>query len=227
MQNKEIREKLFEMQDLEYKKFHSGLCPNTASIIGVRVPDVRNLAHEIAKNDVEHYLNNAKDDYYEEILLQGLTIGIAKLDLYDTLEYLEKFIPKINNWAVCDTTCSGLKITKKYPKEMWEFLQKYVSSEQEFPIRFALVMFLDYYINDEYIDRVFEIIDNIKNKEYYVHMAIAWLISFCYIKQKAKTKDYLLRTKIDNSVYNKALQKTIESNRITKEEKEVLKSMKK
>ena len=222
-----IREKLFEKQDLKYKEFHSSLCPNVDNIIGVRVPDLRKMAKEIASQDYKKFLSQAKDDYYEELLLQGLVIGYAKISIEDTFKYLKKFVPKINSWAVCDITCSNLKITKKYMKEMWEFLEQYINSKNEYEIRFALVMYLNYFLTDDYIDEILLKIDKITNEEYYVQMAIAWLISFAYIKQKEKTEKYLLKNKLDKFTLNKSIQKICESYRVSKEDKEKLRKLKK
>ena len=112
----DIRKTLYELQDLKYKEFHSSLCPNVDNIIGVRIPDLRNIAKEIAKNDYKKFLRNAKDEYYEELVLHGLVIGYAKITIEETIEYLKEFIPKIDSWAACDTTCSNLKVTKKLEK---------------------------------------------------------------------------------------------------------------
>ena len=222
-----IREQLFEKQDLKYKEFHSSLCPNIEKIIGVRVPELRKIAKEIALQNYEEFLINAKDEYCEEILLQGLVIGYAKISIEDTFRYLNEFVPKINSWAVCDTTCSNLKITKKHMKEMWGFLEKYIKSDKEYEIRFALVMYLNYFLTDEYICKIFERINQITNKEYYVQMAIAWLISFAYIKQKEHTKKYLLENNLDSFTQNKSIQKICESYRVKKEDKEKLRKYKK
>ena len=223
----EIRKKLFEKQDLKYKKFHSSLCPNVDKIIGVRVPELRKMAKEIASNDYKDFLDNAQDEYYEELLLQGLVIGYAKIQIEETFEYLKKFVPKINSWAVCDTTCSNLKITKKYMKEMWNFLKQYINSDKEYEIRFALVMYLNYFLADEYIDEILQKIDKIKNKDYYVQMAIAWLVSFAYIKQREKTEKFLLQNNLDEFTQNKSIQKICESYRVSNEEKEKLRKYKK
>ena len=223
----EIREQLFEKQDLKYKKFHSSLCPNVDKIIGVRVPELRKMAKEIAQNDYKKFLEQAQDEYYEELLLQGLVIGYAKISIEETFEYLNKFVPKINSWAVCDTSCSNLKITKKYMQEMWQFLEKYINSNKQYEIRFALVMYLNYFLTEEYIDKILTKVDKITNKEYYVQMAIAWLISFGYIKQKEKTEKYLLKNNLDQFTQNKAIQKICESYRVTANEKEKLRKYKK
>ena len=223
----DIRKKLFEMQELKYREFHSSLCPNVDKIIGVRIPQLRMMAKEIATSDCKDFLENVQDEYYEELVLQGLVIGYAKISIEETLEYLKKFVPKINSWAVCDTTCSNLKITKKYMKEMWNFLKQYIDSNKEYEIRFALVMYLNYFLTDEYINEILQKIDKIENKEYYVQMAIAWLVSTAYVKQREKTEIFLQQNDLDKFTQNKSIQKICESYRVSKEDKERLKEYKK
>ena len=110
---------------------------------------------------------------------------------------------------------------------MWDFIQTYLKSEQEFEIRFGVVMILDYYIEEDYLEKDFEIFDSITYQKYYVQMAIAWAISICLIKFYDKTIKYLETANLDKFTYNKAIQKAIESYRITKEQKDVLKTIKK
>ena len=225
----EIKEKLFESSDKKYKEFHGGLCPGTENIIGVRVPVLRKYAQELFKEkDWKQTIEEIDNEYYEEIMLQGMLIGQAKNeDINTILKHVEKYVPKIDNWAICDVFCAGLKITKKYKKEMWNFIQKYLKSDKEFEIRFAVVMILDYYIDEEYLKEDFKIFDNIKHEGYYVKMAVAWAISICLIKFYEDTIEYLKKSKIDNWTYNKAIQKAIESYRITDSQKEFLREMKK
>ena len=223
----EIRKKLFELQDLKYKEFHSSLCPNVDKIIGVRVPLLKEMAKNLAKGDYDHFLQNIEDEYYEELVLHGLVIGYAKISIEETFKYLKSFVPKINSWAVCDTTCSNLKITKKHMEEMWKFLEQYIKSDKEYEIRFALVMYLNYYLNEEYINEVLQKIDKIESKEYYVQMAIAWLVSFAYIKQKEITEKYLKENNLDAFTQNKAIQKIRESYRVSEEDKEKILQYKK
>ena len=224
----EIKKKLFELSDQKYKEFHGGLCPGTENIIGVRVPVLRKYAEELFKEqDWKQTIEEIDNEYYEEIMLQGMLIGQAKKEEINTiLKYVEKYVPKIDNWAICDIFCAGLKITKKYKKEMWNFIQKYLKSDKEFEIRFAIVMILDYYIDDEYLKENFKIFDNIKHEGYYVKMAVAWAISICLIKYYGDTVEYLKKSKIDNWTYNKAIQKAIESYRIPDEKKQELRKMK-
>lgn len=227
--NEEIRRKIIELSDEKYKEFHSSLCPNTDNIIGVRVPVLRKFAKELLKEiDWQEYLEKAWDEYYEEVMLQGMIIGLASKNknINEIIKYIDNFVPKIDNWAVCDTFCAGLKITDKNLEYMWRYIQKYIKSEKEFELRFAIVMMLDYYINEEYIDEVIKILDNIKNKEYYVQMAIAWTISVAFVKFEDRTMKYLNNNSLDDFTYNKSIQKIIESYRVNEKTKGKLKKMK-
>ena len=226
----EITRNLKEKADIKYKEFHSGLCPNTDNILGIRVPVLRQYAKELLKKyDYEFLLQNTDNKYYEEIMLQGMIIGLSKEKDFGKIEkYIIEFIPKIDNWAVCDTFCAGLKITKKCKEEMWELIGRYLKSEKEFELRFGLVMILDFYIEEKYLQEDFKIFENINSKDYYVQMAVAWAISICLIKYYDETLLFLKdkKEKFDKFTYNKALQKGIESFRLTKEQKETLRKMK-
>ena len=223
-----IKKDLINLQDKKYKEFHSGLCPGTDNMIGIRVPILRNYAKELLKQyEFKDLIENIDEEYYEEIMLQGMLIGLAKKDFYTIIKEIENFVPKIDNWAVCDVFCAGLKITKKNKEKMWDFIKLYLKSDKEFEIRFGVVMILDYYIEEKYLNQIFKMFNEIKSTDYYVQMAIAWAISICIIKYYNETLEYLKNAKLDNFTYNKALQKGIESYRITPEQKQVLRSLKK
>lgn len=227
MENNQIRKKLEELSDEKYRKFHTSLCPKSNEILGVRVPILRNFAKEIIKEgNIEKYLENALDNSYEEILLQGMVLGLWKTDIENFAKYLEKFIPKINSWAVCDVSVAGFKITKKNMKYMWNFLQKYLKSNKEFELRFAIVMLLDFYITDEYINKVLQILSNVKSDEYYVKMAVAWTLQVAFVKFPNETMKLLKNNKIDDWTHNKALQKIIESYRVDENTKNEIRKMK-
>lgn len=223
---KTIREQIFELADEKYQKFQSKLCPNNDNIIGVRLPLLRELAKEIAKGDWRAYIETAQDKYYEEVMLQGLVLGYVKTDIEEILHYITKFIPKIDNWGVCDSFCNGLKFTNKNKERVLAYLQPYLHSSQEFQIRFAVVMLLDFYIEENYIDQVLISLDGVKHEGYYVKMAVAWTISTCYIKFPGKTMDYLKNNSLDDFSYNKALQKITESLRVDNDAKTLIRSMK-
>lgn len=226
----EIKKHLLKLADKKYQEFHNKLCPNTNNIIGVRVPVLRKYAKDLIQQyEIKNLLSNIDNEYYEEIMLQGMIIGLSKEKDFNVIkDYIKDFIPKIDNWAVCDVFCAGLKITKKYKKDMWEFIQEYLKSDKEFYLRFSIVMILDFYIEKEYLQKDFEIFNNIRSNKYYVQMATAWAVSLCLIKYYDETIKYLKskNCKLDDFTYNKALQKARESFRITNEQKEELKKMK-
>ena len=206
-----LKDKLFELSDEKYKKFHSGLCPNIDNIIGVRLPKLREIAKEIAKGDWRDFLAISSNDYYEEVMINGLVIAYAKCDVDEKLNYIESFVPKIDNWAICDSFCNSLKFVNKNKEKVLEFIQPYLKSNKEFEIRFAVVIILNYYITEDYID---------------VKMAVAWAISLCFVKFEEKTMNYLKNNKLDDFTYNKSLQKICESLRVDKDTKAIIKSMK-
>ena len=219
----DIKQDLLKMKDEKYKNFHSGLCPGVNNIIGIRIPVLRDYAKKI-KGQVD--ISSISNDYYEEVMLKGMLIGLEKkLDF----EKISNFIPLINNWAVCDTFCTGLKQIKNNKEKMWDFIQNYINSKKEFEVRFAVVTILDFYIDEQYIDRVLELLKTVKHEGYYAKMAVAWAYSFCFIKFFEKTKNEFEsfdKNNIDKFIYNKSIQKSIESYRLTKEQKNILKSMK-
>lgn len=227
MNNKEIREKIESLADDKYKEFHKGLCPNTIEIIGVRVPKLREFAKDIAKDEnVEEYLNNAMDSSYEEILLQGMVLGLWKVDFDTFIKYLKNFVPKINSWAVCDVSVAGFKIINKNKEKMWNILQEYLKSNKEYELRFAIVTMLDFYITQDYIEKVLEILNNIKHSGYYVKMAVAWALQVCFVKFPEETMNLLKNNNIEDYTYNKALQKIIESYRVDDQTKQKIREMK-
>lgn len=226
-----VREELLGMADSKYREFQLKLLPGTDNFIGVRLPKLRRLAKNIIRENGTGYLesaliNNSKDEWFEEIMLQGMMIGYMKEDISDIFSYAERFVPKIQNWSVCDSFCSGFKHAVSYREEVWIWLKKYLKSEQEFEARFGIVMLLNYYVDSVYIDYLFPIFDTIQAKGYYAKMAVAWAVSICYIKYPAETMHYLCNNRLDDFTYNKALQKIMESNCVSKYDKENIRRMK-
>lgn len=222
----DLRKTLFELSDKKYKEFQRGLVPNSDDIIGVRIPQLRKIAKQIAKQNHIEFLDKYKPEYYEEKLIYGLVIGYMKEDLNIRIKYLDKFVPIIDNWAVCDGACNTYKFTNNNLEEMWEYVQKYVDSDKEFEVRFAVIMLMEYYLTDEYIDKVFEIYNNIKLDKYYVKMGIAWGISEAFVKYEEKTRKFLKKCSLDKFTFNKSLQKIIESYRVSEDTKNELRKMK-
>ena len=144
----EVRERLLALSEESYRAFSARLLPPHVRLMGVRLPALRRLARELAKGDWRSWLDTADSEYFEEILLQGMVIGYIKADVEEVLARTAAFVPLIDNWSVCDSFCSGLKAAREHRERVWSFLQPYFTSEQEFDVRFAVVMGLFYYIDD-------------------------------------------------------------------------------
>lgn len=221
-----VRKEIFYLQDLKYKDFHSALCPGINNIIGVRVPDIRKLVKSLIKEDYKYYLDNVENKYYEETMIEGLIIVTSKMDLSEKFKYLDIFVPKIDNWAICDIVCSSFKVKKKELDLVWKYTLSYKNSNSEYELRFMIVMMMDYFITTDYANDVLNIIDNLNTDYYYVNMAIAWLISVLFVKNKKLALSYLNSNNLNDFTYNKSLQKIIESNRVSKEDKDMCREMK-
>ncbi|SFL75752.1 DNA alkylation repair protein [Pelosinus propionicus] len=223
---KTIKERIRSLADEEYRQFQSKLVPGADNILGVRLPRLRKLAKELAKNDWRSTIAVVQDEYYEEVMLQGLIIGYAKADIEEILQAIAAFVPKISNWAVCDWCCGSFKITKEHPARVWDFLQPFLLSQKEYDLRFGIVMLLTFYIEDEYIDRVLLLFNQVHHESYYVKMAAAWALSICFVHYPEKTMIYLTDNELDDFTYNKTLQKITESFRVSKETKVIIRNMK-
>lgn len=212
--------------DFKYKKFSSSLIPNVDNILGVRLPVLRKIAKEIVKCDWKYFLQNWDEKYMEDTMLLGLVLSYLKEDFTEMLELTANFVPKINNWAACDTFCNGLKFVKKDMYAAFNFLTSYLKSKKEYELRFGVAMLLSHFIDDEFIDEVLEILFNLKSDYYYAQMAIAWAVSICYIKFPKKTYKYLKNSSLQDFIHNKTISKIIESFRVSKEDKEKLRLLK-
>lgn len=221
-----VKEQLRAWADEEYRAFSAGLIPNVENMLGVRLPMLRKLAKEIAKGDWRAYLAEAEDDYFEETMLQGMVIGYAKADIDEILGYVAEFVPKIDNWSVCDSFCIGLKFAKQHQEKVWAFLQPYFVSKREYELRFGVVMLLNYYIEEPYISQVLRILDQVRHEGYYVKMAVAWAVSICFVKLPEPTMALLKNHSMDDFTYHKSLQKITESLRVDPETKALIRSMK-
>lgn len=220
--NCEIRSLLLSMADKAYGEFSSKLIPESKPLIGVRLPQLRRLAKEIAAGDWRSYLASAADDYFEETMLQGMVIGCAKMALEERLGWIEKFVPKIDNWSLCDSFCAGLKFIDGCRKEMWGFIAPYLESGNEFDRRFALIVMLDFFVLPEYIDQVLERAVSVCLDDYYVKMGVAWLLSVCYVKFPELTMESIDKKLTDQDTCRKTFQKILESRRITPEQKDMI-----
>lgn len=217
-----LRNELRTHIDETYKQFHSSLVPGLTEMMGVRIPVLRELAKKATKEDYYGFSEDFQSSVYEEVMIRGMMIGYAKFSIEEQQRELRKFVPLINNWAVCDSCCTTYKFMKKNQEEWFSFLEPYLNSSQEYEIRFAVVCLLDFFIQEAFIDRIFSYFSNIHHEGYYVKMAVAWAVSVCYVKFPEKTEEFLLKNTLDAFTHNKAIQKIRESYRVSREDKERL-----
>ncbi len=221
-----IETKLFEMQDLQYKAFHSKLMPtvNPDKIIGIRVPLLRKYAKEFSKTDeAEIFIKNLPHKYYEEDNLHAFLIEQIT-DYQTVIEELNTFLPYIDNWATCD----GLspKVFAENTDKLTAEINKWLKSEHIYTVRFAVNMLMKFYLDDNFKEYFFQKVAEIKSDEYYVKMVQAWYFATALAKQWDSAVLYLTENKLDVWVHNKTIQKAVESYRITPQQKEYLKKLK-
>jgi len=221
-----IHEQLWALQDTNYRVFTKKLIPNEPDIIGIRIPILRQLAKEIINDDPLAFLAQVENRYFEETQLEGFVIGTMKMPADERIAYIEAFIPKIRNWSVCDGFCSVLKDAKKNQALYWALVEKYAASDKAYDQRFAAVMMLNYFINDEYLAKSLALLDQLKHDDYYVRMGVAWAVSMFFIRKPIETMPYLYKNTLDDWTYNKALSKITESLRVSKETKDRIRAMK-
>lgn len=222
-----ITNKLFELQDKEYGEFQAKLTPgiDKSQIIGVRVPILRKLAKEYIKDEEsQEFLNTLPHEYYDENMLHGLLISEIK-DYEKCIELIDEFLPYVDNWAVCDIMSP--KVFKKNKEKLIIKIKEWIKSEHTYTCRFGVEMIMSHYLDEDFKEEYIEMVSEIHSEEYYVQMVIAWLFATALAKQWDSTIPYIENQKLDKWVHNKTIQKARESYRITDEQKEYLKGLKK
>lgn len=218
---------LMSLQDLKYKEFHSSLVLNSKyEMIGVSLPIMRGIAKKIAKGDIEGFLKNAKEKYYEEVMIQGLVISHIK-DESTFYDYFKSFIPKIDNWALCDGFCNSIKIVEKYEDKYFSEAIRLAKNKKEFISRVGLVVILSHFVSSKNLKAIIDALNAIDSDLFYINMAEAWLICEMYIKFPKETEDFLKSNKLNTFTQNKAISKINDSFRVSAEEKKRLKNYKK
>lgn len=218
---------LQSLADPKYKAFHERLCKTSrAEILGVRTPDTKRIAKEIAKGDADAFLALCGDTYYEELLIKGFVLGFQKKPLADKRENLDAFVLQIDNWAVCDGFCAALKPKQTEYPYLYDWCCALLQTKGEYTRRTAIVLLMDYLLCDEYIDRVLGHLRAVRCDCYYVRMAVAWCLSVCFVQYKEKTLALLMENAFDKETHNKAIQKCIDSYRVSAEDKAYLRTLK-
>ena len=220
-----VQEELFAIQDTSYGDFQSNLIPNITRelFIGVRVPEARKLAKRIAKEpEASKFLRDLPHKYYDENILHALLISEMK-DYDACIKEADRFLPYVDNWAVCDIMSP--KIFKKNKAPLLEKIKEWAASEKTYTSRFGIEMLMSHFLDDDFKPEYLEIPASVHSEEYYVRMMIAWFFATALAKQWDTTIKFIEDHRLDKWTHNKAIQKARESRRITTKQKEYLKSL--
>ena len=221
-----IQARLFELQDLSYRDFQCKLMPTVDpdTVIGVRTPELRKLAKSFSKEpEAEAFLRTLPHRYYEENNLHGFLIETMK-DYSQVIAALDAFLPYVDNWATCDLMSP--KIFKKHLPELREQIQVWMASSHTYTIRFGIEMLMTFYLDEQFQPEYLDWVADVHSEEYYVNMMIAWYFATALAKQYDAALPYLQEHRLEPWTHNKAIQKAIESYRITDEQKAYLRSLK-
>lgn len=222
---KEIKDELMKLQDKEYREFQAKLIP-TVDIdyfIGVRTPELRKYAKQLAKReDISEFLSALPHDYFDENQLHAFIISEMK-DYDKCLEELNSFLPYVNNWATCDQMSP--KIFKKNHKELLKSIKVWIKSKEVYTVRFAIGMLMEHFLNDDFDKKYPEMVSKVRSDEYYINMMIAWYFATALAKQYDSVIPYIENKKLDEWTHKKTIRKAVESYRITPEQKAYLKTL--
>ena len=222
----EIRKELKKLQDKGYREMQVTIIPTLEadSIIGVRTPALRQLAKEFAKReDISEFLSDLPHKFFEENQLHAFMLSGMK-DAESCIRLVDEFLPYVDNWATCDQMSP--KVFKKHKQLLLEYVDKWIRSEHTYVKRFAIGMLMEHFLDEDFKTSYLTKVSKIRSEEYYVNMMIAWYFATALAKQYEDTLPFIEKQKLDKWTHNKSIQKAVESYRITQEQKEYLKTLK-
>lgn len=222
----EARLRLAELAEDEYREFSAKITMTERPFLGVRIPLVRELARAVPREKIPEFLK-VEPVSFEEVLLRGFLI--CRLPYEEMLCYFDSQVDYIGDWSSCDVFCSGLKVVKKHKAEFLDLkILGLLGDEREFAVRVGLVLLKCYYVEFDYLAVIFDSVERLVGREeYYIRMAIAWLVAECFIKYPEETLAYMRVSRLPRWTYNKAVSKICDSYRVDKEMKGVVRGMRK
>ena len=222
----EIRERLFELADEKYREIQIKITPSVDAdkFIGVRTPQLRALAKELSKrDDIDDLLGQLPHKYFEENQLHAFIVSCEK-DYERCIEKVRTFLPYVDNWATCDQM--NPKVFAKHKAELLEHITVWLTSEKTYTIRFGIKMLMDHFLDSDFDISYPTAVSGIRSDEYYVKMMQAWYFATALAKQYQAIVPFIEDKKLDVWTHNKAIQKSVESFRITDEQKQYLRTLK-
>lgn len=223
---KYVRDRLFEMQDLNYKAFHSKLMPTVDSdlVIGVRTPELRKFAKDFSKTEMaEDFLATLPHKFYEENNLHAFMISQMK-DFNSAVEKLNEFLPFVDNWATCDMMRPA--VFKNHKAELLSEIEKWLKSDKPYTVRFGAEMLMLHFLEEDFDVSYPQKVAEIKSDEYYVKMMIAWYFATALAYRYDEVLPFIENRVLESWIHNKTIQKAVESYRISVEKKAFLKNLK-
>ena len=226
MNKADLYRKLYDLQDMKYRDMQIKIIPTVEpeSVIGVRTPELKSIAKDILKDgNYKGFLEELPHRYFEENQLHAFIISGIK-DLNECMEDLETFLPYVDNWATCDQMSP--KIFKKHKDLLLTHIIEWIDSEKKYTVRFGVGMLMEHFLDDDFDPLYPEMVARLRSEEYYVNMMIAWYFATALAKQYESILPFIEEKRLDDWTHNKAIQKSLESRRITEEQKLYLKSLK-
>lgn len=224
-EDKLILNKLKLLSEKKYKIFNSKIVPTKQFMLGVRVPILRKIAKQIIKEDATIFIELDKQNIYEMILLEGIVLSYIDKPFKELVPLVERYLDKVDNWAQIDSPILSFKTILKDKKFVYKVINKWLKSNQEYVVRAALVILLSYFVQKDYLEDIFKLSQELEHDAYYVYMANAWLISVCMAKYPNETITFFKLNNLDKKTHNKAIQKSIESFRVSKDDKLIIKNL--
>lgn len=222
----EIKEALFAQQDTAYRDFQAKLIPGLESgaMIGVRTPALRKLAKQMAKRDeIGEFLEVLPHTYFDESQLHAFIVSERK-DFGQCVEEVNRFLPFVDNWATCDQMSP--KVFKKHRQELLPYIREWMVSDKTYTVRFGIGMLMEHFLDDDFDPAYPEMVSKVRSEEYYVNMMVAWYFATALAKQYDAVLPFIEENRLAPWTHNKAIQKAVESYRITPEQKGYLKGLK-
>lgn len=226
MDYKALHERLLSLSQTGGQVYVSKVTPGSSPSLGVRIPELRKIAKEIAKGDYQEFLKNGPEEYWEYETLKAFVIGYAKTDIESAIKMCQDFIPKLHDWSVSDSLCQNFTIARAHRERVYEWLMEMAKVDDEYHQRVVAVILMSHLLVPEYIHGILECMNRLKNPGYYTKMGVAWCVATAYAKFPEETHTFMLNNELEDWTYNKSIQKMIESYRVTDEAKKVLRTMK-
>lgn len=221
-----VLDELKSLAEDDYKAFNSRIIPTKQKTLGIRVPILRKIAKRIAKKEAIEFIQLDKQNIYEMILLEGMVLSYMEKSFKEILPLTESFLKKVDNWAQIDSTVCDFKGIVKEKEDVLRIVKRWLKSDKEFIVRAGLIILLAHYVKKENLKMIFNLSQSVKHTGYYVHMGNAWLISVCMAKFPAETIIFFKNNTLDKKTQNKAIQKSRESYRVSKEHKVLINQLK-